>query len=36
MKPNLKSHISIAEQIVEGSLDIKTIAEFKSIAESFF
>ena len=27
MKQNLKSHISIAEQIVEGSLIIKTIAE---------
>jgi hypothetical protein len=35
MKPNLKSHISIAEQIVEGSLDIKTIAEFKSILKIF-
>ena len=35
MKPNLKSHISIAEQIVEGSLLIKTVAEFKSILKIF-
>ena len=35
MEPNLKSHISIAEQIVEGSLFIKTIAEFKSILKIF-
>ncbi|MGD2097856.1 MAG: cyclic nucleotide-binding domain-containing protein [Desulfobacterales bacterium] len=35
MKPNLKSHISIAEQIVEGSLIIKTIAEFRSILKIF-
>jgi len=35
MKPNLKSHISIAEQIAEGSLIIKTISEFKSILKIF-
>jgi hypothetical protein len=35
MKPNLKSHISIAEQIVEGSLIIKTVAEFRSILKIF-
>ena len=35
MKPNLRSHISIAEQIVEGSLLIKTVAEFKSILKIF-
>ncbi len=35
MKPNLKSHISIAEQIVEGSLIIKTVSEFRSILKIF-
>ncbi len=35
MKPNIKSHISIAEQIIEGSLIIKTVAEFKSILKIF-
>ena len=35
MEPNLKSHISIAEQIVDGSLIIKTVAEFKSILKIF-
>ena len=35
MKPNLKSHISIAEQIVEGSLVIKTVSEFRSILKIF-
>ena len=35
MEANLKSHISIAEQIIEGSLIIKTIAEFKSILKIF-
>ncbi len=35
MKPNIKSHISIAEQIIEGSLAIKTVAEFKSILKIF-
>ncbi|MDX1707269.1 MAG: cyclic nucleotide-binding domain-containing protein [Desulfobacterales bacterium] len=35
MKQNLNSHISIAEQIVDGSLFIKTVAEFKSILKIF-
>lgn len=35
MKPNPQSHISIAEQIVEGSLIIKTVAEFRSILKIF-
>ncbi|MGD8668016.1 MAG: hypothetical protein PVI58_18565, partial [Desulfobacterales bacterium] len=35
MKPNLRRHISIAEQIVEGSLIIKTVAEFRSILKIF-
>ena len=35
MKLNLKNHISIAEQIVEGSLIIKTVAEFKSLLKIF-
>jgi hypothetical protein len=35
MKPNSKSHISIAEQIVEGSLIIKTVSEFRSILKIF-
>ncbi|MGD9151780.1 MAG: cyclic nucleotide-binding domain-containing protein [Desulfobacterales bacterium] len=35
MKSNLKSHISIAEQIVEGSLIIKTVSEFRSILKIF-
>ncbi len=35
MKANIKSHISIAEQIIEGSLAIKTVAEFKSILKIF-
>ena len=35
MKQNLNSHISIAEQIIDGSLIIKTVAEFKSILKIF-
>ena len=35
MKPNLSSHISIAEQIVDGSITIKSIEEFKSILKIF-
>ena len=35
MKPNLSSHISIAEQIIDGSITIKSIEEFKSILKIF-
>jgi CRP-like cAMP-binding protein len=35
MKANSKTHISIAEQIIEGSISIKSIAEFKSILKIF-
>ncbi|MEJ2222999.1 MAG: Crp/Fnr family transcriptional regulator, partial [Desulfobacterales bacterium] len=35
MKPNLSNHISIAEQIVDGSIAIKSIEEFKSILKIF-
>ena len=35
MKQNRNSHISIAEQIIDGSLIIKTVAEFKSILKIF-
>ncbi len=35
MKPNIKSHISIAEQIIEGSILMSSIAEFKSILKIF-
>ena len=35
MKSNLNSHISIAEQIIEGSISIKSIEEFKSILKIF-
>ena len=35
MKPNIKSHISIAEQIIEGSILINSVAEFKSILKIF-
>jgi hypothetical protein len=35
MKPNLSTHISIAEQIIDGSLTIKSIEEFKSILKIF-
>jgi CRP-like cAMP-binding protein len=35
MKTSLNSHISIAEQIVDGSLTIKSIEEFKSILKIF-
>ena len=35
MKPNLSSHISIAEQIIDGSLTIKSIEEFNSILKIF-
>ena len=35
MKQNLNNHISIAEQIIDGSLIIKTVAEFKSILKIF-
>jgi hypothetical protein len=32
---NLKSHISIAEQIVGGELNIKTVADTKSVLKIF-
>jgi hypothetical protein len=35
MKPNLDSHISIAEQIIDGSITIKSIEEFNSILKIF-
>jgi hypothetical protein len=35
MKTNLNSHISIAEQIIDGSITIKSIEEFKSILKIF-
>ena len=35
MKPNLNSHISIAEQIIDGSITIKSIEEFDSILKIF-
>lgn len=35
MKTSLNSHISIAEQIVDGSITIKSIDEFKSILKIF-
>jgi CRP-like cAMP-binding protein len=35
MKSNLNSHISIAEQIIEGSISIKSIEEFRSILKIF-
>ena len=35
MKPNLNSHISIAEQIIDGSIMIKSAEEFNSILKIF-
>ena len=35
MKSQLNTHISIAEQIIEGSISIKSIGEFKSILKIF-
>jgi hypothetical protein len=35
MKLNLSSHISVAEQIIDGSLTINSIEEFKSILKIF-
>jgi tetratricopeptide (TPR) repeat protein len=35
MKPKSNSHISIAEQIIEGSISIKSIEEFTSILKIF-
>ncbi len=35
IKQNASSHISIAEQIIEGSISIKSIEEFKSILKIF-
>ena len=35
MKPNLNSHISIAEQIIDGSITIKSVEEFNSILKIF-
>lgn len=35
MKPNLSSHISIAEQIIDGSITIKSVEEFNSILKIF-
>lgn len=35
MKPNLSTHISVAEQIVDGSITISSIEEFKSILKIF-
>ena len=35
MKTNLNTHISIAEQIIDGSITIKSIEEFKSILKIF-
>ena len=35
MKANLNSHISIAEQIIDGSITIKSIEEFDSILKIF-
>jgi len=35
MKANLDSHISIAEQIIDGSITIKSIEEFNSILKIF-
>jgi hypothetical protein len=35
MKQRVNSHISIAEQIIEGSISIKSIEEFKSILKIF-
>ncbi|MGW8302201.1 MAG: cyclic nucleotide-binding domain-containing protein [Desulfobacterales bacterium] len=35
MKPNLNNHISIAEQIIDGSITIKSIEEFNSILKIF-
>ena len=35
MKSQLNTHISIAEQIIEGSISIKSIEEFKSILKIF-
>ena len=35
MKPNLSGYISVAEQITDGSITIKSIKEFKSILKIF-
>jgi CRP-like cAMP-binding protein len=35
MKSQLNTHISIAEQIIEGSISIKSVEEFKSILKIF-
>jgi CRP-like cAMP-binding protein len=35
MKSNLSSHVSIAEQILEGSISIRSVEEFKSILKIF-
>ena len=35
MKPSLSTHISIAEQIIDGSITIKSIEEFDSILKIF-
>ena len=35
MKSKLNTHISIAEQIIEGSISIKSVEEFKSILKIF-
>ncbi len=35
MKPNLSGYISVAEQIIDGSITINSIKEFKSILKIF-
>jgi predicted Zn-dependent protease len=35
MKSEVNTHISIAEQIIEGSISIKSIEEFKSVLKIF-
>ena len=35
MKSQVNTHISIAEQIIEGSISIKSIEEFKSVLKIF-
>ena len=35
MQPQINTHISIAEQIIEGSISIKSVEEFKSILKIF-